>query len=192
MATTKQKIGGILGALLEMLVGILLLINPVGFTQTIMIGAGVLMLLIGLVSCFKYFRTDAQTASLEQNLFKGLLLGLLGYLCIAKRSWLVATFPVLAILYGAVTLVSGLGKVQWTMDCIRTHQDRWYLSAISAVVSIICGLVILRSPFTTTAVLWTFTGVTIIVEAVLDIVALLFSKKKEVQEEAEEFVEDGV
>ncbi len=186
MKILKKKFGGIFAALAELLVGILLLINPVGFTQAIMMGTGVLLLLAALVCFVKYFRADAQTARMEQNLFKGLLTALGGYFCLTRSTWLAAAFPVLTILYGVVTLVSGLGKVQWTVDALRARQNRWFLMAISAAVSVVCGLVILLNPFTTTAVLWTFTGIAIIAEAVLDIVALIFSKQQEVTAEAAE------
>ncbi len=181
----KQKIGGIFATLLEMLVGVLLLINPVGFTSGIIIGAGILMLVAGIYCVIQYFRKDAQTAKMEQDLFKGLMALLLGFFCTTQSAWLVAVFPLLTILYGIVILISGLGKIQWTVDCIRQKRKRWFLPVISAVVSIACGIVILSRPFSSTAVLWMFTGITIIVEALLDLIAVLFGKSAALETESE-------
>jgi len=62
---------------------------------------------------------------------------------------------------------------------LRLKWKRWYLAAIGAVISLLCAAVILMNPFTTTGVLWVFVGVTLIVDAVFDIVTLLFGKAKE-------------
>ncbi len=179
MKSIKSKLGGILAAIFEMVIGVLLLINPVGFTSNIIFGVGVVVALLGLISTVKYFTTDADTASKEQNLFKGLLFLLIGVFCALKNDWFIATFPILTIIYGTMILVGGLLKVQWTFDRIRKKEDRWFLPALSALISIVCGGIILWSPFTTTAMLWSFTGITIIIEALFDLIALLFSKKKE-------------
>ena len=53
---------------------------------------------------------------------------------------------------------------------------KWYWAGISALVSIVCGGIILASPFATTAVLWVFTGVSLIVEAILDVLAMVMEK----------------
>ncbi len=173
MQGIKKQLGGLAGSLFEALVGILLLINPVAFTSGIIVGAGVILCIGGLGFVSRYFRKDAVTASLEQDLSKGLIMLLLGVFCIVKSEWFVATFPVLTMLYGACLLVLGVGKIQWTVDVLRMKGRKWYLPALSAAISLVCGAVILASPFKTVEVLWTFTSVTIIVDAVFDIVSIL-------------------
>ncbi|MCC8051806.1 MAG: hypothetical protein LIP10_14350 [Clostridiales bacterium] len=44
----------------------------------------------------------------------------------------------------------------------------WYISLISAMLTVLFAIIILANPFTTTAVLWKFTGIVLIVEAVID------------------------
>lgn len=177
MKAKTQSVNGILLCLFEILVGILLLINPVGFTSGIIITAGVFLLIVGLGSIIKYFRTDAKEAALSQNLVKGLVALLAGAFCAFNSDWFVVTFPVLTMIYGIVILVTGLGKVQITVDMIRQKNKKWFLAAISAAISIACAVVILNSPFTSTAVLWMFTGITLIVESVFDIITLIVRGK---------------
>ena len=64
-----------------------------------------------------------------------------------------------------------------TADLIRLKKDKWYIAAISAGVSIICAAVVLGNPFTSTAALWMFTGITLIVEAVIDLVTLIVNRQ---------------
>ncbi len=44
-------------------------------------------------------------------------------------------------------------------------------------LTLIVAVVVLRNPFATTAVLWTFTAVSLIVEAVVDLLGLVFEGK---------------
>lgn len=175
MKALKQKFGPLLLCLLEVLIGVLLLINPISFTSGIIVVVGVSLAASGLFNLIKYFRTDAVTAAKSQSLLIGLVSLLAGGFCISKSHWFVATFPILTILYGIATLIAGLGKVQWTVDMLRLKKEKWFLAAISAVISIVCSVIILSSPFASTAVLWMFTGVSLIVEAVMDIITLLIS-----------------
>jgi uncharacterized membrane protein HdeD (DUF308 family) len=164
--------------LLELLVGALLLINPVGFTSGIIMGAGLVLILIGIVCIIKYFRAEPEEAAKEQNLLKGLIALLAGGFCALRAEWFVITFPVITLIYGLVILITGLGKIQWTVDIIRQKKPKWFLCGLSALVSTVCGLVIIAAPFTTTAVLWMFTGISLIVDACFDIPALILTNKK--------------
>ena len=169
--------------LLEILVGVLLLINPVGFTSGIIMGAGLVLLLVGIVCIIKYFRAEPQEAAKSQNLMKGLIALLAGSFCALRSEWFVVTFPVITLIYGVVILITGLGKIQWTVDILRQKKPRWFLCALSALVSTACGLVIIAAPFTTTAVRWMFTGIGLIVDACFDIVALIFTNRKAIPDE---------
>ena len=177
MKKLKNLLSGLIFCLLELIVGILLLINPVGFTSWIIQIAGIVLVITGIVDVVKYFTTSTKEASLGQTLAKGLLSVLAGGFCALKTEWFIVTFPVLTVLYGVITLMGGIGKIQMMFDMIRQKNKKWFWAAISAVVSIVCAIVILSSPFTSTAVLWVFTGISLLVEAVLDFFALLFGKK---------------
>ncbi|MBQ7839365.1 MAG: DUF308 domain-containing protein [Lachnospiraceae bacterium] len=178
MKFLKNNIGGIVGCLLEILVGILLLMNPVGFTSGIIIGAGIVLLFTGLVSIIEYFRAEPEEAAKGQMLVKGLVALLAGAFCTFKSGWFVVTFPVITLIYGVVILLTGLLKVQWMMDTFRMKKGKWFLAGLSALISIACGVVIITSPFSSTAVLWMFTGISLIVEAIFDAAALIFGNRE--------------
>ncbi|MBO7157895.1 MAG: DUF308 domain-containing protein, partial [Clostridia bacterium] len=61
----KNNTTGILLSLFEIALGILLLIDPICYSTGIIIIAGVLLLLFGVVEVIKYFRTDAVKAASE-------------------------------------------------------------------------------------------------------------------------------
>ena len=173
MSAIQKNGGSILMCVLEILVGVLLLMDPTGFTSFIIIAAGAALILYGAICIVRYFRADAAEGALRQNLFKGLLLLLGGLFCVLRSKWFVDTFPLLTILYGIGLLISGVGKIQWMADMIRFGRKRWYLPAISAVLSLIFATIILCSP----TALWSFLGIVLIVEAVFDIVAIALGGK---------------
>lgn len=179
MKILKEHANGIVLCLFELIVGTLLLINPVGFTSWIIMIAGIVLMVIGLVETIRYFKTSAKEAAVSQTLVKGLLSILAGGFCTFRTEWFIVTFPVLTIIYGVVILMTGIGKIQLTVDMLRQKNKKWFWAAINAVVSIISAVVILNSPFTSTAILWMFTGASLLVEGILDIVTLIAGKKSE-------------
>lgn len=114
---------------------------------------------------------------------KGLIFLLAGAFCTFDFEWFIVTFPIIAILYGIGILLMGVGKLQTAVDLLRLKNKKWWWSAISAAISVICALVIILNPFATTVVLWQFTGISLLVEAVFDIVTLFLSRKNNVSAE---------
>ena len=76
-----------------------------------------------------------------------------------------------------LTLANGINKLQWAVDALRLDQKYWYLAMIGAGLTLVFGALIVFNPFTTTSVLWTFIGISLIIEAVLDILCFVFGKK---------------
>lgn len=190
MHQLKRSLSGVLMSVIELVIGILLLVNPVGFTSGIIITAGIVLMVLGAGSVVRYFRTSPEEAAVNRLLVKGLVQLLAGAFCAFRSGWFIATFPVLTLVYGITILISGLAKLQWAVDIIRLKRKRWFLAALSAAVSLLCGIVVITSPFSTTGVLWMFTGISLIVEAVFDMISAVFGnrEKKEsssiIQEEA--------
>ena len=174
MKRFNGQISAVVLCLFEFLIGILLLIDPVGFTRGIIIALGVALLAAGIVNIIAYARTNPVQAAIERKLANGLCFAALGIFCVARPGWLVAAFPLLTILYGLIMLVAGISKLQWMVDALRLKRGKWYIRAIGAALSLIISVIILLNPFTTTVFMWNFVGISLIVEAVADFVALIF------------------
>lgn len=176
MSFLKRNINLIFVCILEALVGILLLVSPDNFTTAIIIACGIVLLVGGIVSVVKYFRTDALEASVKDTLVKGLVMLLGGLFLVINPKWLISKFPILTILYGIAVLIGGLFKFQWFIDAIRLKTGRWLFNMLNALISIVCAVIILADPFTTTAFLWIFIGVSLIVEAICDLIVMIVAK----------------
>ena len=179
MKFLKNNIGSLLMIFFLIIVGILLLINPVGFTMGIIKAAGVLLILLGILDIVRYFRTPAPEAAKGQNLYSGLVSLALGCFCVFRAEWFVAVFPVLAVVYGILQVLLGLRYMQRAVDALRLHIPLWYLRCINAVISILFGMIIITNPAMTMLSIWVFTGLTMIIEGVFEAVALFLTGKKE-------------
>ena len=183
----KQNLSSLAMSLVEVIIGILLLVNPIGFTSGIIIAFGIVLMIMGIGKTVRYFCTEPEEAAGSQMLVKGLLTLLAGAFCVFHSRWFIATFPVLTLVYGVMILVAGITKIQWTVDIIRMKRSKWFWVAISAAISIICGITIITNPFQTTAILWMFVGISLIVEAVFDMLGSIFGNREKIEDETETY-----
>lgn len=176
MKIKSLKISTLFLSLCELMVGILLVINPLEFTSIILVALGVLSLFFGIVNIIRYFKEAPEEASWGQNLTRGLLGVTAGLFFIFQGGWFVEAFPLLTELYGVLILITGTAKVQWAVDLLRMKIKNWFLAACSAVLTLVCVLVIFWNPFGDG--LWMFIAITLIVQAVFDFVTAVFAKEE--------------
>lgn len=168
----QGKFGSIITCILEIVVGVLLLINPVGFTSGIIIGAGVVMCLGGAGCIVRYFMVKPEIAAQKQLLFKGLLGLMGGAVGILKYEWFLSAFPLLTVLYAVVMLILAAAKLQRMADMRRMQLPRWYMPGISAALAAVLAAIILINPFGAVTAVWTFVAVSLIAEAIVEIVTI--------------------
>lgn len=173
MKFLKQNSVNLLISLCELIIGILLLIDPTGFSNGIIIAFGAACLAFGIVQIVFYWKKPLAEAISRFYLMKGLISISVGLFCICFSHWFLETFKLLSFLYGILLLISGFYKVQWSIDLLRQKEKRWWLAAVSAGLSILFSLIIIGNPFSTVTVTWIFSGVVLIAEAIIDIVMLL-------------------
>ena len=166
------KSGSIITCILEIVVGVLLLINPVGFTSGIIVGGGVLMCLSGALSIVRYFTLKPDIAAQKQLLFKGLTALMTGAVCITKYDWFLSAFPLLTVLYAVAMLVLAAARLQKMADMRRMNMPRWYMPGIAAALAAVLAAIILINPFGAVAAVWTFVAISLIAEAIVEIITI--------------------
>ena len=171
-----SKIGNILLCIAEIVIGVLLLINPAAVASTVIIGAGIVSIVCGAVFCILYFVGEAEAMVIKQLLFKGLLLIIIGILCVTQYGALMKALPFVTWIYGIAMLILAAYKVQCTVDILRLSGIRWYFPAISAAIALVLALFILLNPATTLEIVGAVMGVSIIIEAALEIATIILLK----------------
>ena len=191
MKTLRENFNGMVICLFELVIGILLLINPIGFTTGIIMTGGGLLILSGLVNCIRYFRAEVREAARGQYLTKGLVAVIAGVFCIYNTEWFLVTFSAVTVIYGVVVLLASVEKIQLCLDMLRLKKKKWYLAAISAVISLVCAVLILKNPFSSSAIIWIISGVSLILEAFFDLFTLVVNwKRPEEKKETEKVKAD--
>lgn len=173
----KGNTGKILIAICEIVIGILLFVNPIEFTHGIIIACGAVMLLLGLVNVIKYFTTTAEIAAAEKTLFVGLLLFTVGIFCTFVSDWFINVFSAIPVMYGIVLLLFALGGIQTTANMIRLKNKKWYYEFIATALLLLFAILIFVNPFGAGKGIWIFTGIVLIVCAVYNIVTLALTAK---------------
>ncbi|MCC8042889.1 MAG: DUF308 domain-containing protein [Oscillospiraceae bacterium] len=186
MKFLKENITNLVICLCEIVIGIVLIVNPVGFTSGVIIAMGIFLLILGIANAIGYFRTPPEVAARGQGLTLGIIYLAIGIFCVANSRWFVAVFPLLTVLYGVFILVMGLVKIQWMVNLIRLKRKQWFVALVSAIISLGAAFIIFNNPFATTAALWTFSAIMLIVDAILDIITIFYKNKVESDAKAEE------
>ncbi len=177
MEKLEGKWETILISICELAVGILLLARPLLFTAGIIIAAGVFSILIGIKYGVIYFRTDIIKASAQRDVFKALVLTGCGIFLVFGSEWLSSTQKVLNIVYGIALLLVAAEKIQWSLNLLRWQKPYWYVTAMNAVITSVMAVLMLVNPFPK-QVIWVVTGIVLIAESILDMIALWFAGKK--------------
>ena len=139
---------------------------------------GIVMLLMGLVSCVRFFRDRKDGVESPFTLVFAAAL-VIGILCAFATSFVLGMFSVGAVIYGVILIHAGIYKAQTYFQNKKAKLHPSFLVLLSAVLAVILGAVIVFNPFKTTVTLWRFAGISMIVEAVIDLIALIPAKEKE-------------
>lgn len=173
MSKLDRHSGNIIMCVTEAVVGILVLIDPRAFTGGIIVLFGILLVLNGVRCIVHYWRTAPETAAQQSSLAWGLTFILAGLFCIVQCKWFLDVFQALPVFYGLVILLFSISKLQWGIDLFRGERRYWYITLIGALVSLVLAAVVLVNPFSDAASLWKFAAVSLIAEAVLDVVSFI-------------------
>lgn len=166
--------GKIIMCVCEIIVGVLLLLDPLSFTSSIIKVAGILLILNGVYSVFLYFKTNPVEAQKEQKLVQGLSYISCGLFCFFYTQWFITTFPLLTVIYGVTIFFTGLMRVQWAIDMLRIKTKQWYMALLGALIAFVLSGLILVNPFNDTVFLWRFVAISLIIGAVIDLIVLVF------------------
>ena len=173
----KRNLGSMAMGLAEAVIGIMLLADPTGSASGAITTLGIALMIVGIGKTVRYFRTEPEEAAFSQLLVKGLCMLLAGAVCV---------FDIVPVtqMYGLVILVTGITKLQWTTDIIRMKRSKWVWTGIGAAIAILCGITVILSPFGTPSALWWFLGISLIAEAVFDMLGGIFGNREKKADEA--------
>ena len=154
--------------------GVILIIYPTEVMTTACYMIAALLILIGVISLVNYLRKDITGIIYRYDLVVGLSAILGGILVIVKIDDLTRLIPVAL---GFLVTISGILKMQNSVDMLRLGNGIWHVAFGLAIVNIIFGIVLLINPFAE-ELLVTLMGVALIYSGLTDLfVTIAISRK---------------
>lgn len=134
----------IVTALIFMALGIILILWPAATMTTICYVLSALLVAVGVISLINYLRKDISDSLYRYDLVVGLSAVLGGILVIIKVDKLTDLIPVIL---GFLVTISGILKMQNSVDMLRLGYGTWHVAFGMAIVNIVFGIVLLVDPF---------------------------------------------
>lgn len=167
MSLLKQlKWNLILLAVIFIALGIVLILWPGATMKTICYLLAAMLLALGVVSLINYLGKDISGIIYRYDLVVGLCAILGGILVIVKVDKLTDLIP--AVL-GFLVTMSGIMKMQNSVDMLRLGHGTWHVAFAMAIVNIVAGIVLLMNPFEAAQILIMCLGIALVYSGITDL-----------------------
>ncbi len=152
-------------------VGILIVVFPESSTNAICRAVGVVLTIWGFFRIGAYFASRVSYAFGSFGLVQGAaILGFGVYFLVSPET--LASF--LTVILSIILIVGGAMKLQYGIDLARIKAKAWWAPLIAAGVMITLGIIAIINPFAVATSLMMFIGISLIVNGVLDLAAIVF------------------
>lgn len=165
----------ILTSTLLFCLGILLIFESEVTVITISYVIGSILVAAGTFALIRYVSINKEgfDAS-ELDLLYGIVTIILGILIITHPQAIASIIP---IILGIAIIISSASKIQYAFNLKNNGNELWKTTMAIAVISTICGIVLLFNPFAGALLLMRIVGIFIVIYAILDIISTYIIKK---------------
>lgn len=175
----RMIVYSLLTALLTIIMGIVLLLLPNATNKVVGIIVGIIFLIEGINSVYKYFhREGAKLYNL--NLIFGGLYALLGVVIILYPFTVV---EFVTVCLGIYMIINGASKVNYALWLKRGNEESWLITLATGILIAIVGILVIFNPFASLT-LTKLAGAFLIITGILDFMnTILFrNRSKEIME----------
>ena len=175
MKTIKAaKWGYIITSVIFCLTGILIILYPELSATLFCYILGGLLILTGIIKIIGYFSRDLYMLAFQFDLALGILLGVLGLVTVLYPEIIVFF---IYFLIGIMVLTDSLFKIQTAADAKKFGLKQWWIILVSALISSVFGLLVIIDPFEGAKVLMILTGISLILEGILNLCVAIYAVK---------------
>jgi len=178
----------ILVSIALIVVGVYLIIEPVGAQIVVCRIFGALLIIWGALRFIAYFKSNRNTIFSSFGLVQGLTLMFFGLFFLLDPVDIAGIF---GIMLSIVVLINGILMLQYAIELRRLGSKEWWIEILSGLLMITLGVIALVNPFATSASLMIFVGVALIYGGVVNLVSVLriASIAKQVENEVKDMVD---
>ncbi len=168
------KIGYMVISAALCILGILLIAVPKFSASLLGVICGILLIAFGCVRLTGYFSRDLYRLAFQYDLSFGILLIVLGIIMLVRPQSLVMF---ICASLGLYILSDGLFKIQIAVESKQFGIQKWWLILILAILTGICGLILLFRPGEGSRLLMILLGVTLLSEGILNFSTVIAAVK---------------
>jgi uncharacterized membrane protein HdeD (DUF308 family) len=152
--------------------GVALIIRPDLFTRVVGLIVGGIITTMGAVALMRYFirtKTDPDNAS---GLVSGVILVISGVFVMVRPDFIP---KVIAFVFGAYMLISGITNIQGSMNLKKNSNTRWTKAMVSAVLTALAGLLLVINPIIAVDFAFRLMGVCLLISGLSNITGTLLT-----------------
>jgi uncharacterized membrane protein HdeD (DUF308 family) len=154
--------------------GICLMIWPQISLLTLCCLVGALVAVSGLVRVVGYFRRDIFGIPMYSGLAVGLIDLVLGILLLVRPELAAEILP---LIVGVLILFDGMFKLQIALDLRRGGLPGWIAELVLALLSGVCGVLLILNPFAGALALMILMGVSLTVDGIQNLFTIHYVSK---------------
>lgn len=161
----KTKINLIITAILTIILGVIMIVNPLGATETLCRIAGVIIIIAGALTTLSYFflqGTEIGGAALVTGIVE---LGFGIWLTAQPRTFI----TILGIILGGFIMMHATNTLQNAIETKRLGYKYWWTMLILAPITAGLGIVLIFSPFGTAGVAMAAAGICLVIDGIMNL-----------------------
>ncbi len=180
----------ITSTLLILLGGLLIFQSELTLISISFIIGGILVGL-GILALFRFIINFRNNKFNELDVVYGMVTIILGILVISNPKALVSIIP---FVLGICIVISSSAKLQYAFELKKNENRLWIMTMVVALLSTICGVVLIFNPFKGANMIMQIIGIFIVIYAVLDIISTITIKRNiaSIQSAIESNIKDAV
>ena len=186
---TKRYKSEIFSSIILILIGLLLIFKSEATIITISYVVGSIIIAMGALAFINYF--TEKDSGRGFSLAYGLICVILGILIITNPKAISSIIP---IIIGVGVIINSALKLQFSLELKKVDNRMWMTTFIVALISTLCGVVILFNPFEGAIVITQLIGGFLVFYAIVDIICAYNIRKvakKSIVEELDVSVYDA-
>lgn len=123
---------------------------------------------IGVLAVIKFIKNTNNVLKNELDIVYGIVTTILGIIIIKNPTAIASIIP---IVLGISIIISSATKLQYAFELKANKNNLWKTTMVIAIISTLCGTVLLFNPFKVVAYFTKVVGIFIIAYSILDIIS---------------------
>lgn len=170
--------------------GVILVVFPNAVNEMITYVIAACMFGVSVIEFYNFFKKNVETDFYRNDLVFGVAALVIGVVILAKRDLIISIIP---IFLGIFIIISGVKKLQNSIDLIRLKINGWITVLVLSAINIIFGVIMVICASETAAVITVLIGVGLIYSGITDLFSTLWvtNRAKKYSNKVAEIVFDG-